>query len=231
MKRFYRAAGVAHEDGRYRIVLDGRPARTPAKRPLALPARAAAEAVAAEWQAQGEEFEPAALRLTRLANTAIDRVAGNRSAVVAEVTRFATTDLVCYRATEPQELVRRQAEAWQPLVEWAGQRHGAELRVTAGVVPIAQNKEALAALARAVDGYHDFALTALHAATAAAGSLVIGLALGEGRIDAETALAAACLDDTFQAERWGIDAEAEARRAALKADIETAARFLALVRS
>ena len=231
MKRFYREAAVEAGNGLYRIVLDGRPARTPAKRPLALPARAAAEAVAAEWQAQGEEFEPAALRLTRLANTAIDRVAGNRPAVVGEVTRFAATDLVCYRAGEPNELVRRQAEAWQPLVEWAAARHGAHLCVTEGVIPRAQNEEALAALTRAVEAYDDFALTALHAATAAAGSLVIGLALGEGRIDAATAFAAACLDETFQAEQWGVDAEAEERRAALKADIEAAARFLALLRS
>jgi chaperone required for assembly of F1-ATPase len=231
VKRFYRAAGVEEEDGRYRIVLDGRPARTPAKRPLALPARAAAEAIAAEWQAQGEEFEPAALRLTRLANTAIDRVAVNRPAVVGEVARFAATDLVCYRAGEPRELVRRQAEAWQPLVEWAGERHGAHLCITEGVIPAAQSNAALAALTRAVESYDDFALTALHAATAAAGSLVIGLALGEGRIDAETAFAAACLDETFQAEQWGVDAEAEERRAALKAAIESAARFLALLRS
>jgi chaperone required for assembly of F1-ATPase len=231
VKRFYRAVGVEPEGGRYRIVLDGRPAYTPAKRPLALPARAAADAVAAEWEGQGEEFEPGALRLTRLANTAIDRVAGNRPAVVAEVTRFAATDLVCYRAGEPKELVRRQAQAWHPLVEWAGQRHGAALRVTEGVVPTAQSKEALAALTRAVESYDDFALTALHAATAASGSLVIGLALGEGRIDAEAAFAAACLDETFQAEQWGVDVEAEARRTALKADIETAARFLALLRS
>lgn len=214
----------------FQIVLDGRPARTPVKRPLALPVRAAAEAVAAEWDAQGEEFEPTALRLTRLANTAIDRVAGNRPAVVAEVSRFGHTDLVCYRAAEPAELVRRQAEAWQPLVDWAETRHGARLAVTAGVVPTAQPAEGLAALTRAVEAYDDFALTALHAATAASGSLVIGLALGEGRIDSETAFAAACLDEQFQAEFWGVDAEAEARRAALKADIETAARFLALLR-
>jgi len=212
-------------------VLDGRPARTPAKRPLALPARAAAEAVAAEWQAQGEEFEPTALRLTRLANTAIDRVAGNRLAVVAEVSRFGATDLVCYRADAPAELVRRQAEAWQPLVDWAGERHGARLAVTAGVLPTAQPPEALAALIRALEVYDDFALTALHAATAAAGSLVIGLALAEGQIDSEEAFAAACLDEQFQAEQWGVDAEAEARRAALKADIETASRFLALLRA
>jgi chaperone required for assembly of F1-ATPase len=229
VKRFYRAAGVEPDGGAFRIVLDGKGARTPAKRPLALPTRAAAEAIAAEWQAQGEEFEPAALRLTRLANTAIDRVVGNRPAVVAEVSRFGATDLVCYRAEGPAELVRRQAEAWQPLVDWAGERHGARLAVAAGVMPRAQPREALDALIRAVETYDDFALTALHAATAAAGSLIIGLALGEGEIDSEQAFAAACLDETFQAEQWGVDAEAAERRAALRADIETASRFLALL--
>ena len=231
MKRFYRAAGVEPEGTLFRITLDGRPARTPAKKSLALPARAAAEAVAAEWQSQGEEFEPAALRLTRFANTAIDRVSANRSPVVAEVARFAVTDLVCYRAREPAELVRRQEEAWQPLVEWVADRYGARLEVTAGVVPAKQPKEALDALTRAIKEFDDFALTALHAATAAAGSLAIGLALAEGEIDAEAAFAVACLDEHFQAEKWGADAEAEQRREALRADIAAASRFLALLRS
>jgi len=231
VKRFYRAAAVEPEGTLFRITLDGRPARTPAKKSLALPVRAAAEAVAAEWQAQGEEFEPAALRLTRFANTAIDRVSANRSPVVTEVTRFAVTDLVCYRAREPAELVRRQEEAWQPLVEWVSDRYGARLAVTAGVVPASQPKETLDALIRAVEEFDDFALTALHAATAAAGSLAIGLALAEGEIDAEAAFAAACLDEHFQAEKWGLDAEAEQRREALRADIAAASRFLALLRS
>jgi len=230
VKRFYRAAAIEPQGTLFRVTLDGKPARTPAKKSLALPARAAAEAVAAEWQSQGEEFEPTALRLTRLANTAIDRVSEHRARVVEEVARFAATDLVCYRATEPAELVQRQSVAWQPLVDWLGERFGARLVVTSGVVPAPQPKDALVALARAVEDYDDFALTALHAAAAAVGSLTIGLALAEGWIDAEGAFAAACLDEHFQAERWGVDAEAEARRAALKADIEAAARFLVLLR-
>jgi chaperone required for assembly of F1-ATPase len=230
VRRFYRAAGVSSENGVFQVTLDGRPARTPAKRALALPARAAAEAVAAEWSSQNEEFEPAALRLTRLANTAIDRVAENRERVIEEVSRFATTDLVCYRAEEPMELVRRQDEAWQPLLDWVAVRYGARLAITSGIVPARQPREALEALSRAVAVYDDFALTALHAATAAAGSLVIGLALAEGRIDAAEAFAVALLDEHFQAEKWGVDAEAEERRNALKADIEAAWRFIALVR-
>ena len=126
--------------------------------------------------------------------------------------------------------MRRQHESWQPLIDWAAERYGARLAVTAGVVPAAQRPEALAALARAIEGYDDFALTALHAAAAAAGSLMIGLALAEGRIDAEQGYAASCLDEHFQAETWGLDREAEQRRAALKADIEAAARFFVLLR-
>ena len=230
MKRFYRAAEIEVRDGLYQVTLDGKPARTPARRALALPRRDAAAAIAAEWATQPDEFEPADLRLTRLANTAIDRVAGNRARVIEEIARFATTDLICYRATEPPELVRRQHESWQPLVDWAAARYGARLAVTAGVVPAAQTPETLAALACAIEGYDDFALTALHAATAAAGSLMIGLALAEGRIDAEQGYAASCLDEHFQAETWGLDREAEQRRAALKADIEAAARFFVLLR-
>ncbi len=231
MKRFYREAAVAAEDGRFRITLDGRPARTPAKRPLVLPVRAAAQAVAAEWAAQPDEFEPADLRLTRLVNTAIDRVAPNRDAVLAEIARFAGTDLVCYRADAPADLALRQHEAWQELVEWVKVRYGATLAVTTGVLPAAQPEATLAALRHAIAAYDDFALTALHAATAAAGSLVIGLALADGRIDAERAYEASCLEELFQAERWGEDAEAADRRAALRADIEAASRFLALLRN
>jgi chaperone required for assembly of F1-ATPase len=230
VKRFYRAAGVAPENGAFQVTLDGRPARTPAKRALALPRQEAAQAIAAEWSSQGEEFEPAELRLTRFANTAIDRVAASRELVIEEVVRFAATDLLCYRATEPQELVRRQAEAWQPLLDWAAARYGAPLEVTDGIVPARQRQEALEAFRRAVAAYDDFALTALHAATAASGSLVIGLALAEGRIRAAEAFAAALLDEHFQAEKWGVDAEAEERRRALKADIEAASHFLALMR-
>ncbi len=229
MKRFYREASVVPAAGGYHVTLDGRPARTPAKQPLVLPTHAAAQAVAAEWAAQPDEIAPADMRLTRLAHTAIDRVAPDRTSVLDEVARFAATDLVCYRADAPADLVARQREAWQELVDWAAERYDAPLAATAGVLPAAQPEAALAALRRAIEAYDDFALTALHAATAATGSLVIGLALGEGRIDAERAYAAACLDELFQAERWGEDREAAARRDALREDIAAASRFLALL--
>jgi len=167
----------------------------------------------------------------RLASTAIDLVAKRHGEVVAEISNFAETDLVCYRAEHPAELVARQHAIWQPLADWATLRHDAPLAVTAGIVPVTQKPTTLHALAVAVAAYEPMALTALHAATTASGSLVIALALMEGRLDAEGAFAASQLDESFQIERWGEDYEAADRRAALKADIATAARFVALLRS
>jgi len=236
-KRFYgRAAaepcppsegGTGGGDG-FRVVLDGRPIKTPAKADLVLPSLALAEAVAAEWQAQGAEVEVRSLALTGLVWTAIDRVGSDRARVVEEVAAYAAHDLVCYRAEAPAELAALQQAVWQPLVDWAALSFEAPLAVTAGVVPIAQSPEALAALRQAVAAKSDLELTALNAAVTAAGSLVIGLALGAGRIDAAAAFEAAQLDESYQIERWGEDPEAARRRAAIKADLEAAARLFEL---
>ncbi|MCH9051997.1 MAG: ATPase [Proteobacteria bacterium] len=238
-KRFYERAaaepcppsegGTGGGDG-FRVVLDGRPIKTPAKADLVLPSLALAEAVAAEWQAQGAEVEVRSLALTGLVWTAIDRVGSDRARVVEEVAAYAAHDLVCYRAEAPAELVARQQTVWQPLLDWAALSFEARLAVTAGVVPIAQSPEALAALRQAVAAKSDLELTALGAAVTAAGSLVIGLALGAGRIDAAAAFEAAQLDESYQIERWGEDPEAARRRAAIHADLEAAARLMALLR-
>ncbi len=230
MRRFYRQAEIARSKGGFTLALDGKPVRTPAGAALLLPTAALAEAVAEEWRAQGERIEPGSMPLSRLANTAIDRVAPRRAAVVAEIAAYAETDLVCYRAERPQELAARQIEAWEPLVRWAAERHGAMLRVTNGLTPEPQPEGALAALGAAVEAFDDLALAALQSATAAAGSLVIALALAEGRLDAEAAFRASALDEAFQAERWGEDAEAARRREEIRADLADAARFLALAR-
>ena len=236
-KRFYERAaaepcppsegGTGGGDG-FRVVLDGRPIKTPAKADLVLPSLALAEAVAAEWQAQGAEVEVRSLALTGLVWTAIDRVGSDRARVVEEVAAYAAHDLVCYRAEAPAELAALQQAVWQPLVDWAALSFEAPLAVTAGVVPIAQSPEALAALRQAVATKSDLELTALNAAVTAAGSLVIGLALGAGRIDAAAAFEAAQLDESYQIERWGEDPEAARRRAAIKADLEAAARLFEL---
>lgn len=231
MKRFYRTAAVAaHEDG-FAVTLDGRPVRTPAKNVLAVPSRALADAIRAEWLAQGDTVEPATLRLTRLANTAIDRVQTQPEVVIGEIARYAETDLVCYRAAEPAELVARQCAAWQPLLDWLARRFDARLAVTDTVTPAVQPPHAVACIRAAVTRFDAFALTALHAMTAVSGSLVIALALAEAEIAPERAFELSQLDETFQAEKWGEDAEAARRRAGLHDDLFAAAKFLELCRA
>jgi chaperone required for assembly of F1-ATPase len=228
-KRAYQRAEIAATEGGFAILLDGKPVQTPAKAALAVPSRALAEAIAAEWRAQGQSVDPDTMPLTRIASIAIDLVMPRRAAVIAEIVKYAGTDLVCYRAEHPAALAARQESAWQPLVEWTRARFGAELAVTSGVVPTEQPEPSLRALGDAVGALPSLQLAALHLATSACGSLVVALALAEERIDAESAFAAAELDATFEIERWGEDDEQTRRRAALRADIEAAARFLSLV--
>jgi chaperone required for assembly of F1-ATPase len=225
VKRVYKKVAVQAAEGGFAVMLDGRPVRTPGRKMLAVPSRALAEAIAGEWRAQGDKVEPRSMPLTRLASTAIDLVGQRRPAIVDEIAAYAMTDLVCYRADAPAELAARQRAAWQPLLDWAAARYGAALVVTAGVVPRPQPPEAVAALHRAIEAHDDMALVALHAATAAAGSLIVALALLDGRIDAAEAFAVSQLDETFQIEKWGEDAEAAHRRAALRNDLAQAAEF------
>jgi chaperone required for assembly of F1-ATPase len=230
VKRVYTTAAVAPAEGGYGVALDGKPLRTPAKRPLVVPSRALAEAIAAEWQGQGATVDPNTMPQMRLASIAIDLVALRRDAVLAELVNYAGSDLVCYRAEQPPELAARQQAVWQPLVDWATLRFDAPLTVTQGIVPVVQPPETLQAFAAAIGAYDALRLTALHAATTACGSLVIALALIEGELDAAATFVAAQLDETFQIERWGEDSEQAARRTALREDIAAAARFAALAR-
>jgi chaperone required for assembly of F1-ATPase len=231
MKRFYREVTVGPAEGGFGIRLDGKPLATPAKALLVMPSRALAEAIAEEWRDQGEEVKLGALALTRLASTAIDLVATRRAEVAAAVARYAGTDLVCYRAGHPPELARRQQDMWQPLIDWATLRYDAPLEVTSGVVPVTQSPTTLRAFAAAVENFATLELAALHLATTACGSLVVALALVEGRLDVEAAFAASQLDESFEIEQWGEDAEQAQRRAALKDDMALAHRFLALLRA
>lgn len=230
MKRFYREAVVATAEDGFTILLDGKPLRTPAKNELKVARRGLAEAIAAEWQGQGKTVTPLALPLTRLVSTAIDRVAPRRAEVVAEIAKYAGTDLLCYRAADPPELAARQHTVWQPLLDWADERFDARLAVTHGVTPISQAQAALEALKRAVAAHDEMRLVALHLATTTCGSLILALALLEGRLSPDEAFAAAQLDESFQIERWGEDPEQATRRDALREDIALAARFVALLR-
>ena len=231
MKRFYRQAGIIPVEEGCNIALDGKLAKTPAKRNLKVPTAALAAAIATEWNSQQGDIRPAGMPLTQLANTAIDRVMPQRDLIVQQIADYAGTDLVCYRAIRPPALTARQQAVWQPLVDWAVLRYDAPLEITAGVVPVAQSPVSLRAFAAAVAEHDDFALTALSVATAACGSLVIALALVEGRLNAEEAFAASQLDESFQIEAWGEDAEQAQRRRALLGDIMAAVQFLRLLRA
>ncbi|MGH6981226.1 MAG: ATP12 family chaperone protein, partial [Stellaceae bacterium] len=229
MKRLYREARTNPCDTGFGVALDGKPLRTPAKAELIVPSRTLADAIAAEWQAQGADIVASSMPLTRLASAAVDLVATRRDAVIDEIANYAGTDLVCYRATHPPELVKRQQILWQPLLNWLTEYFDAPLHLATGVTPVAQPAESLAAVRAAVASHDTMLLTALRLATEASGSVAIGLALVGGKLDAEAAFAAAELDESFQIENWGEDPEQTRRRAGLRDDLKLAERFAQLL--
>jgi chaperone required for assembly of F1-ATPase len=230
-RRFYKSVTVQEGEGGWRVLLDGKLLRSPAKLDFALPTRALAEAIAAEWDAQADKVDPHSMPMMQLAATALDRIAADPERVIAETAGYGGSDLVCYRAEAPVELARRQSELWQPLVAWVAQRYDVALNITTGIVAVAQPPHALGSFRRVLEASDLFALAALATLTAAAGSLVIALAVAEGRLTDEQAAEAALLDELFQAGRWGSDPEAEARRAAVRRDLADGARFLRLSRT
>jgi chaperone required for assembly of F1-ATPase len=228
-KRLYRAVSVGGAAPAFRVLLDGKPIRTPAKREVALPAKALAEAVAGEWEAQGERVDPATMPLTRLVNTALDGVAGREAEVRADIAKYAASDLLCYRAEGPPELLRRQAEAWDPVLVWVREALGARLATGDGIVPVAQPQAAGAAIAKALAELESFALTAHSVMTTLTGSALLALAHARGRLSAEQAWAAAHVDEDWQISQWGCDPEAKARRDRRWAEMRAASRLLALL--
>ncbi|MDI3308240.1 MAG: ATP12 family protein [Acetobacteraceae bacterium] len=234
MKRFWENAAVSEQPGGYGVSLDGRPVRLPGGSPLLVQAAPLAEAIAAEWDAagggKGGEMTPEDVPLTRLAGTAQERIAPDPAPVVDALAKFAETDLLCYRAEDPR-LAKLQAEAWQPLLDWAALQHDAPLRVTSGLMPVAQEPQALAALHHAVAALPPIELAALGVLVPALGSLVLGLAVVHGHIDAAEAHRLAILDETFQEQLWGTDAEAAARRERIAREVALAARMVALSRA
>ena len=228
--RFWTSVAVAEAGEGFEVRLDARPGRTPGKTPLILPTRALAEALAAEWEAQEDIVSPATMPFTRLANSTIDRVATQFDEVAEIVAAYGETDLICYRATEPRELVARQAAAWDPLIDWARERYGVALRVTEGVVPVAQSEGDLVILANAVRERDAFSLTALHELVSLSGSLVAGLAVTETARTAAEIWDISRIDEEWQAELWGRDAESEDVTFMRKEGFMTAARYLELSR-
>lgn len=224
-RRFYFSVSTRQVDGGWEIVLDDRPVRTPKRRPLLLPTADLAEAVAAEWAAQVSVVDPETMPLTRLSNTAIDGVADTREAVRDDAARFAGSDLICYRASEPDGLVALQNVAWDPLVAWARTDLGLPLNLAAGVMHVAQPPGTFEAARRHLLGTDDFTLAGLHVLTSLTGSLVIALAVARGRLSVNEAFAASLVDEDWQISQWGEDQEAMRRRARNRQDMEAAVRF------
>ena len=233
MKRFWETATVAPDPAGHAILLDRKPMRLPGGAILRVGPAALAAAIAAEWQvaggAKGGEMSFADTPLTRIAGTAQERIAPDPEPSIAALARYGETDLLCHRAETPETLVRRQHEGWQPWLDWAARQLDAPLRVGVGVVALAQPPDSLAALRRAVAALDPLGLAALGIAVPALGSLVLGLALAAGAVDAATAHRLGALDALYQAELWGEDAEAASGRAAVAADIALAGRVLALL--
>jgi len=224
VRRFYKTAEAAEENGRFVLSLDGRRARTPARNPLAHASRALMARVAEEWERQRETIDPADMPLTRLMNSAIDGVAHTMAETRADILRYAGSDLLCYRAEAPDTLVARQAHGYDPVLRWAAETLGARFHVTASIVHVAQPHAALAAIGAALDAYDDpAALAALSVMTTLTGSALLALAVARGFLTPEAAWRAAHVDEDFEIERWGADPEAMARREARGHEFEAAA--------
>ena len=216
-KRFWKDVTVAEGPGGWHVLLDSRPVRTPAKAAMDLPTEAMARAVAVEWAAQEADIDPRTMPITRSANSAIDRVVPQHDEVAAMLAAYAETDLLCHRAEGPEALARRQAEGWDPLLDWAADAFGARLWATAGILPVAQPEASLARLHDAVREADAFRLAALHDLVTLSGSLILGLAVARGRLGARDAWRLSRIDEDWQIEQWGEDEEA-AEAAARKLD-------------
>lgn len=229
-KRFYETATAEPRDGGFALLLDGRGARTPGKRPLVAPNAALGEALAAEWRAQGAEIDPATMPLTRLVNSAIDGVSGAMEPVAAEIVNYAGSDLVCYRAGEPEKLVAAQSAAWDPILASTRAALDARFVLAQGVMFVAQPEHAIEAVsARVAAETSPFALAALNLMTTLTGSALIALAVADGRLSVDEAWAAAHVDEAHQESLWGTDALAAARRANRERDFRAAAALYAML--
>lgn len=229
-RRFYKAVDVASADGGHAVRLDGRVPKSPAGKPLMLPTEGLARMVADEWAGQGEHIAAATMHATRLAWTALDRVSAARREVAEEVARYAGSDLLCYLAEEPASLIERQAQAWEPLRVWAAEDLGVELHPVEGIVHKSQPAASLLRAERHAEALDDFSLAGLAHATALFGSAVLAFALQRGRVSGEGAFGLSRLDEAFQEERWGIDAEAAERTEKLAAEAFMLERWFAALR-
>ncbi|MCZ8545513.1 ATP12 family chaperone protein [Mesorhizobium qingshengii] len=230
-KRFYKTATVAPAEDGFAVHLDGKPVRTPGKALLALPTERAAALAAAEFAAQGETINPVTMPVMRLVNTAIDGVASDPQAVLEDILRFASADLLCYRADAPQGLVERQNQHWDPVIDWARATLGARFNLAQGIIHVEQPRETIAVLGVHLSQRADpLRLAAIHVMTSLTGSALLALAVDCGELDAEAAWSAGHVDEDWQIGQWGQDAEAVARRSARKRDMMAAAGLLEALR-
>lgn len=230
IRRRYSSVSVSSGDDGFVIALDGKPVQTPGLRPLVVPGLPLAEALGEEWRNQGEMIRPETMPINQLVNTAIDRVIPERTRIIEGLLGYGRTDLLCYRVAAPRDLAERQEAVWQPVLDWVAVRWEAEMVVTTELAHLAQPAAAMARLKAAVEHCDPWQLTALQSAVAAMGSLALGLALVEEKIDADGAHQAAQLEELYQAELWGEDEEAVARRSGLSSQVAAAARLLCLCR-
>jgi chaperone required for assembly of F1-ATPase len=231
MKRFWKEAAFGQEDCGWGIALDGKPLRTPGRRPLVVPTQRLAEAIADEWNAAGDEVKPRVMPLTGLANAALDLVAPDPGPFASGLAAYGESDLVCYRAEAPSSLLARQEQSWNPLLAWGRRRFEVDFTTTCGIIHVPQPGASVQRLAHAVTTLTPFQLAALSPLVTIGGSLLAALAVVEGAISPEGAWHAVSVDDRWQLEQWGSDVEAEAMLAARRSDFLAAARFLELLES
>lgn len=230
-KRFWKSATVVAVDGGHTVHLDGRPVKTPSKAGLIVPTAAMAAAMAAEWDAQVELVDPRTMPVTRSANSAIDKVRVQHADVVAMLAEYGDSDLLCYRAADPEGLIRRQAEGWDPVLEWAAEALGVRLRVAQGVMHVKQDPVALKRLHDELAAFDEFALTAAHDLISLSGSLVLALAVTRNVLPPEDAWTLSRIDEHWQIEQWGADEDANADEMIKRAAFLDAMRFYQLART
>lgn len=230
-KRFYKQAAAASQGNSYAIELDGRTIKTPKRTALGVPTEALAIAIASEWNALADEIDPEKLPLTKIANTAIDGVKGREREVHDDIVRYIGNDLLFYRADSPEQLVSRQAAAWDPILDWIADTFGVEFKTTVGIMPIEQNLLNVAKAASALSDETAMSLAPLHVMTTLTGSALLTIAHLKGRLTPDQVWHATHIDEDWQIEHWGNDDEAIERRARRRAELQSAADFLAMLSS
>ena len=229
MKRFYENAAVISLAEGFSVELDGREVKTPEKRSNYSPTKAMADVICAEWNAQGDKVIPDSMPIAKMQNTAIDRVDARRDDLIAELVKYAGTDLLCYHSEFPQDLAERQMKVWQPLLDWVAKNHDVTLKVTMGILHVEQEAVQLEKIGEILQSLDSFSLTAFYTITTLCRSVSIALNVFGGNITVDQAWAAAQLDDNYQIEQWGIDDEAKIRQDNMKAELDAAALFLDLI--